>query len=93
LFKCAIATGEKALGREHRRTQRFYSQYARLLLDTGRSAEALSLAQAALAIHEATSGPNHPWTKDSARVVADALAALDRGDEAVALRTSYRIAP
>jgi len=84
LFKRAIAIGEKALGREHRRTQHFCSQYARLLLDTGRAAEALGLAQIALATHEATSGPGHPWTKDSARVVADALAALDRGDDAAA---------
>jgi tetratricopeptide (TPR) repeat protein len=93
LFKRAIAIGERALAREHALTQRWCSHYARLLFDTGRSAEALSLAQAALAVHEATSGLNHPWTKDSARIVADALAALDRGDEAAALRASYGIAP
>jgi hypothetical protein len=59
---------------------------ADFLIDTRRAAEALRLAQIALATHEATSGPNHPWTKDSARIVADALGALDRGDEAAALR-------
>ena len=42
------------------------SHYARLLLDTARAAEALPLAQTALATHEAASGPNHPWTKDAA---------------------------
>src|SRR5262249_9493172 len=35
------------------------SSYARLLLDTGCAAEAMCLAQAALATHEMTSGPNH----------------------------------
>jgi hypothetical protein len=34
------------------------------------------LAEAALAIHAANSGPNHPWTVDAARVTADALDAL-----------------
>jgi hypothetical protein len=32
---------------------------------------------------------NHPWTKDSARVTAEALAALGRADEAAALRARY----
>jgi tetratricopeptide (TPR) repeat protein len=92
LFRRAIAVGEKTLGGEHRRTQRFCSQYARLLLDTGRAAEALRLAQTALETHEAASGPNHSWTKDSARIAADALVALDRGDEAEALRARHDIA-
>ena len=91
LFKRAIGIGEKALGREHRRTHRFCSQYARLLLDTGRATEATRLAQTALETHEATSGPNYPWTKDSARVVADALEALNRSEEAVGLRFHYGI--
>ena len=43
---------------------------------TDRPAEALQLARAALAVHERANGPNHPWTKDSAGVTADALAAL-----------------
>jgi hypothetical protein len=55
----------------------------------GAHCRALSFAQTALATREVSSGPNHRWTKDSARVVADALAALDRGDEAAALRSSY----
>ena len=44
-----------------------------------------SVAQFALATHEATSGPNHAWTKDSACVTADALDALGRAEEAKAL--------
>ena len=31
-------------------------------------------------------GPNHAWTKDSARVTADALHALGRSEEAKVLR-------
>jgi tetratricopeptide (TPR) repeat protein len=89
LFLKAITIDEKALGRDHQLTQRHLSHYARLLLDTARTAEALPLAQTALATHETASGANHPWTKDSARVTADALAALGRADEAAALRARH----
>ena len=40
-------------------------------------------------IHERASGPNHPWTRDSAAVTADALDALGRADEAAAVRARY----
>jgi hypothetical protein len=36
--------------------------------------------------HESALGEDHAWTKDSARVTADALAALGRTDDATALR-------
>jgi tetratricopeptide repeat protein len=85
----AIAISEKALGPEHPLTQRSQSHYGRLLLMTDRTAEALQLGQVALATHERVNGPNHAWTKDSARVTADALDALGRGEEANALRTRY----
>jgi hypothetical protein len=65
------------------------AHYARLLLDTGRAAEALPLAQTALSTHDAALGSTHPWTKDGALVTADALAALGRADEAAALRARY----
>jgi tetratricopeptide (TPR) repeat protein len=91
LFRRAVAIGEKALGPEHPLTQRYQSHYARLLLNTARAAECFALAQAALAVHAATNGPNHLWTKDSARVTADALAALYRAEEARALREKYGI--
>jgi hypothetical protein len=46
---------------------------------------------AALLAHEATGGLDHPWTKDSARTTADALAALGRAEEAAALRARFGI--
>jgi len=85
----AIAIGEKAHGLEHPLTRRYQSHYAHLLLNTNRPAEALALGEAALATHETASGPNHPWTKNSARVTADALEALGRAEEAAALRARY----
>jgi len=59
--------------------------------DRARSADALTLAKSALDTHEATSGPNHPWTKDSVRVTADALEAVGRTDEASVLRSKYSL--
>jgi hypothetical protein len=53
--------------------------------------EALAHGKVALAAHDKALGPNHPWTKDSARVTADALDALDRDAEATALRARYGI--
>jgi tetratricopeptide (TPR) repeat protein len=91
LFKRVIAIKEKALGLGNPQTQRHCSHYARHCLDTGRATEALSLGQAALAAHEMASGPNHPWTKDSARVTADALDAQGNTDEAAELRARYGI--
>jgi tetratricopeptide (TPR) repeat protein len=91
LFKRAIAIGEKAHGRDHALTQRFCCHRARHLLETGRAAEALPLAEAALATHEAASGAVHPWTKDSARVTADALDALNLHDDAAALRARHDV--
>ena len=59
----------------------------------GNTAEAFSSTAAALAAHETALGANHPWTKDSARATADALAALGRPDEAAALRTRHALDP
>jgi hypothetical protein len=71
--------------------RRWCTHWARHFLDTGRAVEALALAQAALPVHETTSGPDHPWTRDSANAVADALEALNRSDEAATLRERYGI--
>ena len=60
-------------------------------LMTDRPAEALELARAALAAHERANGRSHPWTRDSAVVTADALAALGRAEEAKALRKKYSL--
>ena len=91
LFLRAIAVGDKGLGAKHPLTQRYQSQYARLLLMTDRPAEALQLARTALAAHERVNGPNHIWTRDSAGVTADALAALGLAEEAKALRKKYSL--
>jgi hypothetical protein len=68
-----------------RAVDRWKVHLACLLLKTGRAVDALRRAQSALATHEAAYSPNHPWTKDSARVTADALDALGRTEEAKAL--------
>jgi tetratricopeptide (TPR) repeat protein len=90
-FDRAIAIGDKALGTEHPLTRRYQSHYARLLLMTNHPVKALQLGEAALATHEKTSGATHQWTKDSARVTADALDALGRSLEAAALREKHGI--
>jgi hypothetical protein len=77
---------EKVLGAEHPNTNCVRQNYAGLLLAEGNAAEALRCGEAALAAHEKTLGENHRWTKDSARVVADARAALGRAEEALAPR-------
>ncbi|MGA9727952.1 MAG: tetratricopeptide repeat protein, partial [Methylocella sp.] len=59
LFLRAITIGEKALGPDHPLTQRYQSHYARLLM-TGRSDQALLLADAALAAHEKALGRKSP---------------------------------
>jgi hypothetical protein len=59
---------------------------------SGRASEGLTIAQCALATHEVAPGLNHAWTKDSARVTADALDALGRAEEAKALREQYGLA-
>jgi hypothetical protein len=86
LYARALAIYEKVLGDEHPNTNRVRHNFARLLLAEGNAAEALRCGEAALAAHQRTLGENHPWTKDSARLVAEAGAALGRAEEAAALR-------
>ena len=57
-----------------------------------RPTEALALGETALAAADKALGPDHAWTKDSARVTADALDALGRTEEARALREKYGVA-
>jgi hypothetical protein len=56
------------------------------LLAAGSASEAFALGEVALAGHLEALGPTHLWTKDSARITADALAALNRAKEAAAMR-------
>jgi hypothetical protein len=63
-----------------------------LLLTSGLPTEALALGEAALAVHDKVLERDHAWTKDSACVTADALAALGPTEEAKALRERYGVA-
>jgi tetratricopeptide (TPR) repeat protein len=91
LFERALAICEKTLGPENLRTNLVRGNLGVALLKTGAAHRALPLAETALAGHEKILGPGHPWTKNSARVTADALEALGRGGEAVALREKFGI--
>jgi hypothetical protein len=86
LFERALAINEKARGQAHKDTNRTRSHLARLLLMSGHPTEALALGETAFAAHDKVLGRDHAWTKDSARVTADALEALGRTEEAKALR-------
>ena len=57
----------------------------------GHSTEALALGDTALAAHDKLLGRHHAWTKESARVTADALDALVRTEEVKALRERYSL--
>ena len=92
LYERALAIYERALGPEHRRTALLRCNLSALLLLMGRATEALPLGETALTAHEKVLGRDHPWTKDSARVTADALDALGRTEEARALREKYGVA-
>jgi hypothetical protein len=76
---------------EHPSTNRVRWGFGRLLLAKGEPTEALACSEAALAVHEKVLGENHSWTQESARITADALVALGRVEEAVALCKQYRI--
>jgi tetratricopeptide (TPR) repeat protein len=76
---------------EHPNTNLVRNNLSRLLLLIGHSTQALTLGETALTAHDKAIGPNHPWTKDSARVTADALDALGRTEQAKALRERYSL--
>jgi hypothetical protein len=75
---------DHALGSGHIDTNLGRCHFAILLLASGNTSEAAALGEAALAAHHAALGLAHPWTRDSARITADALAALGRTGEAAA---------
>src|SRR5262245_27027939 len=72
-------------------TNRVRCNLGRVLFELGNPVEALALGETALAAHDKALGPHHVWTKDSARIAADALAPLGRAEEAIALRERYAI--
>jgi tetratricopeptide (TPR) repeat protein len=95
-YERALAIYEKALGPEHRYTASILNNIADLLRAQGDFAGARPLHERALAIyekalHDKALGRDHPRTKDSARVTADALDALGRTEEAKALRERYGV--
>jgi tetratricopeptide (TPR) repeat protein len=90
LYERSLAVNEKALGPQHPNTNRTRHHLSRLLL-IGHSTEALTLGETALTAHDKVLGRDHAWTKDSARVTADALDALGRTEEAKALRERYGV--
>jgi class 3 adenylate cyclase/Tfp pilus assembly protein PilF len=88
----ALATYEM-ISPEHPNTNRVRRNFARLLMAAGNAADALAFSKTALTGHEKVLGENHRWTRDSAGTTADALAALGRADEALALRNRYGFEP
>jgi tetratricopeptide repeat protein len=91
LYERVLLIYLKALGPEHPDTNRARGNLSALLLTTAQPTEALTLAETALVAHEKALGRDHAWTKDSARVTADALDALGRTEEAKALRDRYGV--
>jgi hypothetical protein len=77
------------ISHDHPNTNRVRRNFARYLVAAGSPAEALTFSETALAGHAKIFGQNHRWTRDSAGTTADALAALGRADEALALRKRY----
>jgi len=57
---------------------------------SGQPTEAFAASETALIAHDKVLGRDHRWTKDSARVTADALG---RTEEAKALREQYGVTP
>jgi hypothetical protein len=80
---------EKTQGVQHPSTNVARGNLARLRLTQRAPSEALALSKAALGAHDKVLGANHPWTKVSAGIIASALAALGRADEAAAVRARY----
>lgn len=75
LLDGAIAAADKALGAEHPTSQRLRSHLGRLLLATGRAAEARAVAEKAVALLTDKSGANHTWTRAATKLLAETEAA------------------
>ena len=84
---------QKTLGPEHPKTATILQNLGVLFKDQDDLVGAQPLYERALEIREKSFGRDHPSTKDSAHVAADALDALGRTDEAKALRERYGLTP
>jgi tetratricopeptide (TPR) repeat protein len=91
LVERALEIHAKVFGPTHQETNRIRCHLAELLLTSDQPTQALALAETALSADDKALGRAHPWTKDSARVTADALDALGRTEEAKALRERYAL--
>jgi hypothetical protein len=72
-----LTKSKRINGDAHPKTNRVRCLLAVALTTGGRAAEALGVARTALTGHQEALGADHPWTKDSAQAVADALAAIE----------------
>jgi tetratricopeptide (TPR) repeat protein len=90
LYREAIPVLQGKFGERDPLRARVERNLAVLLVATGRADEASTRAENALVTHEQTLGRTHHWTIDSAITYAEALTALDRGDEAAEIRAAYR---
>ncbi|HEY8442613.1 MAG TPA: tetratricopeptide repeat protein [Xanthobacteraceae bacterium] len=66
-------------------------EYAKLLALSGRAEEACAHARRAVDIHARAFGAMHQWTQDSATVLAGALDALGRSEEALDVRRCHAL--
>ncbi|HTR14211.1 MAG TPA: tetratricopeptide repeat protein [Roseiarcus sp.] len=87
----ALTIQRKVLDEENPVTNLTRANLAGVRLAEGAPSEALAMAETALAAHDKLLGPNHLWTKWSAGVVAYALEALGRADDAAVVRAKYGI--
>ena len=91
LFREAIATWMKTGNHAHTSFGFLRHEYAKLLSLCGRPEEACAQAREALDIHVQAFGSAHQWTQHVATVLAGALDALGRGDEARELRRCHSL--
>jgi tetratricopeptide (TPR) repeat protein len=91
LFERALAVYEKVLGPGHPHTNRCRNTFAKWFLAAGNPEAAIAHGEAALATQLTAPRSSRVWAKDSASVIADALAALGRAGEADTLRREHGI--
>jgi hypothetical protein len=91
LFRDTLAIWSIAFGPDHVQTANAYLSLGNLLVQVQRPQEAVLHAHSALEIFSRRLAKSHPWIFSAVRVTANALAALDRIDEANALCADYGV--